>query len=200
MDLILDNISKSFPGRVVLNSISREVNQGEKLVITGPNGSGKSTLLNIIASVLPATKGKVSLNIDSNSISGPDIMMFTGLVSPDLYLYDELTANENLRFFTKISGINKTDFIDSLNQFGLAGRGDDLVGSFSSGMKQRLKYVLALSKKPPLLLLDEPTANLDDAGKEIVYDVIKSHEGITVIATNEQAELKFGSSRIELGQ
>lgn len=200
MELILDNICKSFPGRKVLDSISREVHQGEKLVITGPNGSGKSTLLNIIASVLPATRGKVSLNIDSTSISGPDIMMFTGLVSPDLYLYDELTANENLRFFARISGVKRKDFGDGLNRFGLAGRGDDLVGSFSSGMKQRLKYVLALSKKPPLLLLDEPTANLDNDGKELVYDVIKSHEGITVIATNEQAELKFGSSRIELGQ
>lgn len=200
MNLVLDNISKSYPGRKVLDSISLEIRQGDKLVITGPNGSGKSTLLNIIASLLPASKGKVTLTMDSIQVSGPDIMLFAGVVSPDLYLYDELTANENLRFFAKIAGIRRNNYDDDFDAYGLAGRGDDLVGSFSSGMKQRLKYVLALLKKPPLLLLDEPSANLDDSGKSIVYDLIKNHDGITVIATNERSEISYGSQTIELGR
>jgi len=200
MKLILDKVSRSFPGRTVFKDISVEIEADCKLVITGHNGSGKTTLLNIISSVLPPTGGRVIFEFESKKYSGAEILPFIGLVSPDLYLYDELTANENLRFFARISGNPQVDFAGGLEKFGLAGRGDDLVKSFSSGMKQRLKYILATHRKPPLLILDEPSANLDNAGKEIVAKVIEQHKGIVVIATNESDELKYADRKIERGR
>jgi heme exporter protein A len=115
-------------------------------------------------------------------------------------LYDELTAVENLLFFGNLTGLNldENDLEKSLTRVGLERRGNDKVGAYSSGMKQRLKYCLALMRDPEMLLLDEPTSNLDDEGKELVSEIIKSHEGILVIATNEKSELEYGDRIIRL--
>ena len=198
MKLILENISMSFGGRKIFGDISAVIEKGEVLAITGPNGSGKTTLIRIIASLLRPSTGRVGLLFGNTEYTGRIILQI-GLVSPDLYLYEELTANENLRFFANMSGIDVSDFDADLDRFGLKGRGSDLVKSYSSGMKQRLKYILALLRKPPLLLLDEPMANLDPEGKKVVEEIIKGHDGITVIATNEESELAYGDRTIRLG-
>lgn len=198
MKLILEKITKTFPGRKVFKDISIEVNKGETFVIIGPNGSGKTTLIKIISSLLLPTSGKVMFQYNGKKFSGTDILPYTGLVTPELFMYDELTAFENLFFFAEVSGLAVTDFGPKLAQFGLEGRGDDLVRSYSSGMKQRLKYILALMRNPPLLLLDEPTANLDSQGKSMVEDIIKNHDGITVVATNEEKDLKYADRTIRL--
>ncbi|MCP4582873.1 MAG: ABC transporter ATP-binding protein [candidate division Zixibacteria bacterium] len=200
MKLVLENISKSFPGRKVFEDITFEIEQGKTFVITGPNGSGKSTLMKVIASILPPSSGRVIFYHDERQFSGSDILPYIGLAAPDLFLYDELTANENLHFFARVSGMSANSYEPELKRFGLEGRGDDFVKSYSSGMKQRLKYILALLRNPPLLLLDEPTANLDDSGKALVDEVIRDHDGITIIATNEESELKYASQTIKLGQ
>lgn len=200
MKLILEKITKAFPGRKVFRDISIEVNKGETLVIAGPNGSGKTTLIKIISSLLLPTAGKVRFHYNGKDLTGSDILPYIGLVTPELFVYDELTAFENLNFFADVSGLTVADFEPRLAQFGLKGRGDDLVGSYSSGMKQRLKYILALMRNPPLLLLDEPAANLDDQGKSMVGDIIKSHNGITVVATNKEEDLEYVSHTIRLGE
>ena len=115
------------------------------------------------------------------------------MISPELALYEMLTAYENLRFFGKLAGLKLTreELDQLLESVGLSGRGDDYVGAYSSGMKQRLKYAVCLMAKPEILLLDEPTANLDDAGKKIVDDIIsrQMRERILIIATNETEDL-----------
>ena len=198
MKLILENISMSFGGRKIFGDISAVIEKGEVLAITGPNGSGKTTLIRIIASLLRPSTGRVGLLFGNTEYTGRIILQI-GLVSPDLYLYEELTANENLRFFANMSGINVSDFDADLDRFGLKGRGSDLVKSYSSGMKQRLKYILALLRKPALLLLDEPMANLDPEGKKVVEEIIEGHDGIAVLATNEESELAYGDRTIRLG-
>jgi heme exporter protein A len=200
--LIIDGLAKTYPGRPVFSGISAQVEDGHRLVITGPNGSGKSTLIRTLCAFTRPSSGKVTLEMDEIKIIGIEIRAYIGLVSPDLVLYDELTAFENLSFFAGVSGyhISKSELQNRLSDIGLETRGDDLVGSYSSGMKQRLKYCLALLRDPKLLLLDEPTANLDDKGKELVDKIIKSHQGIVVIATNEKAELGYGDQVIRLGQ
>jgi heme exporter protein A len=199
--LIIDGLAKSYPGRPVFSNISAIVERGHRLVITGPNGSGKSTMVRILCAFNRPTKGKVTLEIGNEKFIGTDIRSHIGLVSPDLVLYDELSAIENLAFFAGVSGYEITigKLQEQLELIGLAGRGNDLVSSYSSGMKQRLKYCLALLRNPELLLLDEPTANLDDKGKELVDNIIKSHQGIVVIATNEKTELGYGDQVIRLG-
>jgi heme exporter protein A len=200
MKLILDKVGHNFPGRRIFRDISIETEQGKCLVITGPNGSGKSTLLKIISALLLPTAGKVVFENNGGALIGRQIIPHIGLVAPDLILYDELTADENIRFFGSMSGSNINDLSKMFADFGLENRGNDLVRSYSSGMKQRLKYMLALMRKPQLLLLDEPTANLDDSGKNLVHEIIRKHDGITVIATNEQSELEYGDKSIILGR
>jgi len=201
LKLTIDGLAKEFPGRPVFSDISAIVKNGGRLVISGPNGSGKSTLVRILCAFNRPTRGTVILEIDDKPLTRLDIRPHIGLVSPDMLLYDELTALENLSFFSGVSGneFQLPDLERRLENIGLGGRGDDFVGSYSSGMKQRLKYCLALLRDPELLILDEPTANLDERGKELVDDIILSHKGITIIATNEKSELEYGDQFIRLG-
>jgi heme exporter protein A len=201
MKLTIDGLAKEYPGRPVFSDISAIVESGRRLVITGPNGSGKSTLVRILCAFTRPTQGRISLEIDGKILSHVEIRPYIGLVSPDMVLYDELTAIENLSFFAGVAGhgIETGELEERLDNIGLGGRGHDFVGSYSSGMKQRLKYCLALLRGPELLILDEPTANLDDHGKGLVDDIIRSHKGIAVIATNEKTELAYGDQLIRLG-
>jgi heme exporter protein A len=200
MKLVIEGLAKSYPGRPVFKDIAAEAGQGEVLVVAGPNGSGKSTLLRIICGFIRPTSGYAYLQLDGKKLGRLDIRPYIGLVSPDLVLYEELSALENLSFFAEVSGliIPMDRLRGDLAKVGLENRGHDRVGSYSSGMKQRLKYCLALMRNPSLLLLDEPMSNLDDRGKELVDGIIKTHKGILVIATNERSELEYGSQIIRL--
>jgi len=121
----------------------------------------------------------------------------SSLVGPYLNLYDQLTAEENLVFFATAAGTTVPGKrINQLLQLvGLEGRGTDLVRAYSSGMKQRLKYAVALLKEPAFLFLDEPSSNLDAAGKKMVAGVIEEYrsKSIVIIATNEKEE--YGLAR-----
>lgn len=126
-----------------------------------------------------------------------------GYVSPDMALYAELSGAENLQFFGRLRGISlgREELVALLERVGLRGRGRDYVGNYSSGMRQRLKYAFALLHRPPLLLLDEPTANLDAQGVEMVESVVAEQRdrGLTVIATNEACEVEWGDVVVRLG-
>ena len=126
-----------------------------------------------------------------------------GLVMPDLELYGELTAIENLEYLSHIRGLNpdKDQLKEKIAGVGLAGREDDMVLSYSSGMKQRLKYVFALLHEPQIFLLDEPTANLDEEGVSMVEEMIalQKQRGLVLLATNEKTDLKYGDQIIQLG-
>jgi len=199
----ISGLSKSFDGRDVFADITEVVSQGECLVITGPNGSGKTTLLRVMAGLLRAGAGSVEYFLGDSVIQGQGLKRNLSLVSQDLALYDELTALENLHFLSRIQDchFSKEELAQRLSQFGLGGRGNDLVGSFSSGMKQRLKYLHALLKEPKFLFLDEPTANLDEEGVRLVDEIIKSQkrDAIVVLATNERSELNYGEKTLQLG-
>lgn len=190
--LAVTNLYKRFGARKVLNDINFDVATGESIAVVGPNGSGKSTLLLLLLQTLHPSKGKIEYFRDSRQMNDSEVRASTSLVSPYLNLYDNLSAEENLLFFSTVSGFNITgkEVNYLLNRVGLEGRGPDLVGSYSSGMKQRLKYAVALLNKPAFLFLDEPTSNLDEAGKQIVVDVIEEYRAhtIIIIATNEREE------------
>jgi heme exporter protein A len=203
--ICLDNVGHRFGTRRVFQGIDFEVSSGQVCTVTGPNGSGKSTLLRIIAGLLAASEGTVSVTVNGREQSPGDRRNYLGYVSPDLTLYRELTAAENLQFFARLRGVSLTreDLIERLTQVGLKGRGRDLVGTYSSGMRQRLKYAFALLASPPILLLDEPTANLDVSGIAIVEAIVASQRtrsggGLTIIATNEPRELEWGDMTVRV--
>ena len=205
LSILLQKVGHRFGTRKVFSGIDLEVTAGQVCTVTGPNGSGKSTLLRIIAGLLAASEGTISVMVNGRTYSAGDRRDFLGYVSPDLTLYRELTAAENLQFFGRLRGITLTrdDLIERLTQVGLRGRGRDLVGTYSSGMRQRLKYAFALLANPPILLLDEPTANLDVSGIAIVEAIVAAQRsrlggGLTIIATNEPRELEWGDMTVRV--
>jgi heme exporter protein A len=125
-----------------------------------------------------------------------------GLVGPYLQLYNNLTAFENYRFFSRIRSLpsNQDYFKALMDRFGLRGRELDELRTFSSGMLQRMKYVIALLHEPEILVLDEPTANLDEAGAAIVYQLMteQKKDKILILATNEPKEFQFGEQKVSL--
>jgi len=193
--LQIDNLTKTFGRRLIFKDINFTFKSGKIFGITGPNGSGKSTLAKIIIGSLSLTKGKVIHKINDKIIDTYELHNYFGFASPYLNLYDEFTAEENLMYLNKIRGINynKEKAHHLLNEFLLLKRKDDYIKGYSSGMKHRLKIISALLHEPELIILDEPTSNLDNSGKTKVYEIIEKegNEHLVIIASNEDADLSF---------
>lgn len=191
--LTVDSVGHRFGPLVLFRRLSFTLDGGQSVAITGSNGSGKSTLLRILAGVLTPRAGEVTLTVDGEVVPPEGRPLRTGLVAPYLNVYDGLSAQENLAFLAEARQLsNAAPRIEAaLDQVGLAGRTGDLVGTYSSGMKQRVKYAAALLADPPLLLLDEPSANLDEAGLAMVDRVMdrqRARERLLVVATNVAEE------------
>lgn len=202
--LEVKNVSKWFGARKVFENINLDLKSGQSIAIAGPNGSGKTTLLRIIIGLTVPTGGEVVFSKDQKRLDFDSYRPSLSLVGPYLSLYGSLTARENLEFISKVNGTLSSDMnIDKLlDKVGLDGRGDDYVSEFSSGMQQRLKYAAALIKNPSILILDEPTSNLDDEGKKGVFDIINQYrpDSIIIIATNEKEEYSLADSICQLGE
>ena len=196
-------LGKWFGKRKIFDRINLLVEEKGSLVVTGRNGSGKTTLLKILCGLIRPSRGEVVINSGEKALSRDESGRLFGLVMPDLELYGELTAFENLRVLSRIRGINSGsgELKKKLGEVGLSGRENDLVFSFSSGMKQRLKYALATLFEPGVLLLDEPTANLDEEGISMVDRIVcqQKERGILILATNEKSDLRYGDQVIQLG-
>jgi heme exporter protein A len=202
MKIEIKNIGKYFGERKIFSNINFEISSGSSVSITGPNGSGKTTLIRIISGLLNPTEGEVIYSDNGTILEEREKFRHLGLVGPYLELYNELTAMENLKFFSKMKRISNDESIilNLLEKMNLSGHESDLVKNYSSGMKQRLKYVFALLDSPDILLVDEPTSNLDKEGINTVYDIMENQKsnGILIIATNDESDLKFGDSQIAI--
>ena len=199
----LSNITKYYGDRRVFEGICADAVSGSALAVIGRNGSGKSTLLRIIAGLIRATSGEVIIEDDGRVLSPAERRNAIGLVAPDLCLYDELTAVENLAFFARVRGLRRSekDMTGLVARVGLEGRENEQLASYSSGMRQRMKYAFALLHDPAILLLDEPGANLDAAGIELVEEIVQDHRkrGVLILATNDAREAEYGDKAIDLG-
>ena len=187
----------------MFDGISFQLGLSESIAIVGPNGSGKSTLMLCLLALYRPNKGSVQFSFSEKAMDDSAIRANVSLVAPYLNLYDYLTAEENIVLFSSFAGATPTgkEINALLLRMGLEGRGSDHLGTFSSGMKQRLKYAVALARKPKFLFLDEPTANLDEAGKQIVREVIveSRQTAVTVLATNEPEEYSLAQQQCRLG-
>jgi heme exporter protein A len=189
------NLSKLFGRRLIFQGINFNWSEQGIFGISGPNGSGKSTLVKIVAGLISASSGKMIHKNSDEEIIAEKLHNHIGFVSPYLVLYEEFSAWENLKIFAKIRGIelNEEMVISYLSKFLLENRKDDLVKTYSSGMKQRLKFIFALMHSPEVLIFDEPTSNLDEEGKKVVYDIVheEGKSKIVVIASNETKDLEL---------
>jgi heme ABC exporter ATP-binding subunit CcmA len=159
------DVSRNFGRRRALTRVSFRCDAGEILALLGPNGAGKSTLLSITATLLEPSSGEVRYGDTTARTAGAALRNRIGLLGHDLYVYQELSAAENLTFFARIYGLSDIDrrVAAALDRAELAHRDDDAVSGFSRGMRQRLALERALIHDPRLVLLDEPFTGLDDA-------------------------------------
>ncbi len=202
--LSVEGLAKRYGRRALFRGLDFELGPGDSLAVTGRNGAGKSTLLQIVAGVRAPTAGTVRLWLRGEEVE-PDVRpLRTGFVAPYLNLYDAFSARENLDFLARARRLADAEarITAVLDRVGLGGRGDDLVRTYSSGMKQRVRLAAALLAGPSLLLLDEPTSNLDAPGRAVVETAAHAHceaGGILLVATNVDHEAALCAQSIEVG-
>ena len=192
------DVSMRYGFRAVLRGVSLEARPGDPIAVVGPNGSGKSTLVRILAGVLTPTGGTVTLTLDRQPVQSEDIAHRVGLVTPDLRLYPQLSARETLDFLARVRGISRDGVVPTLARVGLAERADDRVQTFSTGMRQRLRIATALLHDPPVLLLDEPGATLDEGGRQLVASLVADDSRAVVLATNDPDEIALCSREVSV--
>ena len=161
-------LTKTFGLTPVLRGVNLTVGKGEFVTLVGANGAGKSTLLKIVATLAKPSAGEVKIGGWPLPQQAQRVRRHIGLVSHQSLLYRELSAEENLKFYARLYGLENRDTLvkDALKRVGLRARGRDPVRTFSRGMTQRLTIARATLHAPDVLLLDEPYTGLDqDAGK-----------------------------------
>lgn len=202
LELVVDDLAIDYGARRVVAGVSLSLAVGETLVVAGSNGSGKSSLLRVLCGLQRPSRGQARYRVGQGLLQPHEARGLIGWLSPDLQLYRELTALENLRFFADLRGLalSDADLRERLADVGLAGRGDDLLAAYSSGMAQRLRYAYALLHSPPVLLLDEPTVTFDERGAALFAQVVERQRqrGMLVIATNDPRELQYGDYLLRL--
>jgi ABC-type multidrug transport system ATPase subunit len=200
--LFAERLEKSFSGPPLFSALDLRLDRG-LLAVAGRNGSGKTTLLKILAGLLRPSAGRVVVERDGRPLSGESSRLAVGWAGPDLSLYAELTALENLRFFRAAAGLPAEDgeLRRRLAETGLSEEAAERrVEEFSTGMRQRLRIAFALLFDPPILLLDEPMSGLDADGRERVRVVVARarERGTVVLASNDERDFESPERRIEL--
>ncbi len=182
---------KRYESRLVLRDLNFEIAPGSCVAVLGPNGAGKSTLLRLVAGLIAPSRGEIRWN--DAATRG-----LCALSAPDAPVYRELSCLENLRFFS--GGASSHVLTQHLAQWNLGQRADDLAGELSSGLRARLGLAVASWFEHPILLLDEPSANLDEAGRELVEKLIEAQRarGVTLLATNDARDLSWCDGEVRV--
>lgn len=201
--LTTERVGHRFGDRVLFKRMDLSFSGGHSTAIVGANGSGKSTLVRILAGLMQPTKGSVVLSVDGREIESEHRPLSSGLVAPYLNVYQGFTPRENLQFIAQARGMGRmnTRIQEVLETVQIDTRADDAVGTFSSGMLQRVKIACALLPDPPVLFLDEPSATLDLDGVAMTRRVIEKalQDGrIVIVATNEPDEAEACEERIAI--
>ena len=188
------DVSRNFGRRRALNRVSLTAAAGTITALLGHNGAGKSTLLSIAATLLRPTSGSVAYGEMGAEAGGAALRARIGLLGHDLYLYQELSAAENLRFFARVYALDAVErrVDEALERAGLEERRHDIVAGFSRGMRQRLALERALIHGPRLLLLDEPFTGLDEAAREALRVRLRAARddgAIVVLTTHDTAAI-----------
>ncbi|HVS53479.1 MAG TPA: ABC transporter ATP-binding protein [Opitutaceae bacterium] len=192
--LQLRSVTKRYGTLVALNDVSLDLARGECFGLLGPNGAGKSTTMSLIAGLRAPDAGTLTLDGEPLSLANVTARVALGLVPQNIALYDDLTAEQNLKIFGQLYGLRGAELrarIDeALEAVQLADRRRDPVKTFSGGMQRRLNLVASLLHRPKLLLCDEPTVGVDPQSRNAIFDFLeaRNREGLTIIYSTHYME------------
>jgi ABC-type multidrug transport system ATPase subunit len=202
MKIQLEQIGKRFNTEWIFRDVTFSFEENSVSAILGRNGSGKSTLLQVIAGNLHPTSGSISYTLDGKIIPGEQIFHYLAMVAPYLEIIEDFTLKEMLEFhfsFKRFLPGHDISTVTGLLEF--PAMKHKQIRQFSSGMKQRLKLALAICSEVPMLLLDEPTMNLDANGVDWYLGLIKQFAGnrTVIICSNlHQTESAFASKSLQI--
>ncbi len=201
MEIILNNITKRYLYDWVFRNINQHFATPTRYAILGANGSGKSTLLKILSGHLSPTKGKVTYKINGQPIDNEEIYQHLSFASPYIDLIEEFTLLETINFHQQFKPfINNLSTAEFLEVTELKKAKNKEIRFFSSGMKQRLKLGLAICSDTSLLLLDEPTATLDEKSVNWFHQLLEKYAAnrLIIIASNEERDVISCGERINI--
>ena len=197
----LENFCKKFNYEWIFRGFSYEFVSGEAYAITGANGSGKSTFLQCLAGFFPQSEGKIIYSQDSKIIQGDDFYTYLSFAAPYQELIEEFTLLEQINFHQKFKKFSQNQTTkEIIKKLRLETSEDKFIKNFSSGMKQRLKLGLALYAQTPVLLLDEPTTNLDTENINWYKEEIRQNleERLVIVCSNDANEYDFCKKIIKI--
>ena len=202
MEITVDRLGKRYQHGWVFRNLSFLFQSNNIYGISGRNGSGKSTFLKIISGLLSATEGKIQYASGQGSVKREDIYHYLSVAAPYTELLEEFTLAEMIDFHTGFKPSDRfSDTAQWIEMMQLGSAAHRPMVQFSSGMKQRVKLVLALYSKDEIIFLDEPTSNLDENAKDWFFQHLdlQRQNKLIFIASNEEQDFKFCTNRILLG-
>jgi ABC-2 type transport system ATP-binding protein len=192
--LVVQDVVRRFGDLVAVDGVSFRIAPGETYGLLGPNGAGKTTTISMIAGLLAADAGTITILGRPVGPRHTEVKRHVGLVPQDLAIYPELTARENLVFFGRLQGMGGRALAarvdEVLDIVGLADRAGDATKEYSGGMKRRLNIGIGLLHRPTLLILDEPTVGVDPQSRNAILESVEtlSGEGMAVLYTTHYME------------
>ena len=191
--IYVHHLRRCFGSLIAVNRLSFSVHPGEAVALWGPNGAGKTTVLRCLLGLFPY-EGTVQVAGYDVRRQGRAVRRLTGFVPQELNFHDDLTVHETMRFYTRLKKASAHPSKTLLQRLGLIEHAHKPVGSLSGGMKQRLALAVALLTDPPLLILDEPTANLDAQAREAFLNLLSEvkRAGKTLIFSSHRLEEVIG--------
>lgn len=190
----MENVVKRFGNVQALDHVSFEIAEGEVLGLLGPNGAGKTTAIRTLAGLIGVDSGRITLLGQPQDVAGIELKRNLGLVTQEVTVYEELTAEENLRFFGGLYGVKGEELRrrikETLDFVGLTDHAKKTPGKFSGGMQRRLNIACALIHSPKFLIMDEPTVGIDPQSRNYILESVKrlTEQGTTVLYTSHYME------------
>jgi len=203
MNITLEGIGRRFNRDWVFRHVDYQFEANQRYAVLGPNGSGKSTFLQIIAASLIPSAGQLRYTVNGKNIDPDSIYRYLAIAAPYMELIEEFTLTEQIRFHfvlrNYLPGFDEEAIMDLL---GLHHAKDRQIRHFSSGMKQRVKLALACCSDVPLILLDEPTTNLDQHGVDWYLNLVATTKAkrLFIVCSNQEKEYSFCEHSINIVQ
>ncbi len=202
MNIKLDNIGKRYNFEWIFRNVTLDLSKAHNYVILGANGSGKSTLLQVIASNLIHSEGTIEYNVNGSKLETDEVYKHISYAAPYLDLFEEFTLLESLEFHSKFKSFQKGLSMEEIVKLTeLEKSKNKQLKYYSSGMRQRVRLALAVLSDTPLLLLDEPTSNLDKKAIDWYQQLVNDHskDRMIIVASNQQEyEYPFCDQQISI--